>query len=436
MQQVRLLRIVMASPGDVAEEREVLDKVIAKLNRSTAADRGVRLEISRWETDAFPGFHPSGPQGLIDSVLQVENCDILIAIFWKRFGTPVPDAGSGTEHEIRAAVESWRQRERPDIMMYFNEKPWNPSTPEEVDQLRSVLWFKKNFPKEGLWWSYNGVNDFEDKVWNHLTQFLRNRVPLTAATAATQAAAEAEKVSQHAAPHEDIDLILAHFDDLAGSYEQMAPRPDWTPASWRSGSLRYRLALQHAGSGLSELQRIQRTDGAGAARAVALRNACSAALEELDRVRRHLNDLMDDRVSPWQRNDAARLFATHATRLNERLARIQTTVRERNQAAAVEAQPTEATREGTATASAATPNKTWRLGDLKLLFSKRLGDSWTDLANALDIPSYKQSAFRPGEEPAKILDWLSDRGELPLLRDALIRIDRKDLANELPEGLR
>ena len=41
-----------------------------------------------WETDAHPRLHPEGPQGLIDDILHPEDCDLLIGIFWKRFGTP------------------------------------------------------------------------------------------------------------------------------------------------------------------------------------------------------------------------------------------------------------------------------------------------------------------------------------------------------------
>ena len=41
------------------------------------------------ETDSAPGFHPEGPQGKIDADLGIANCDILVAIFWTKFGSPV-----------------------------------------------------------------------------------------------------------------------------------------------------------------------------------------------------------------------------------------------------------------------------------------------------------------------------------------------------------
>lgn len=77
MNQVRILRIVVASPGEVQAERDILPAVIEELNSGIARDRDLRLELARWETDAYPGFHLDGPQELIDSVLRIEDCDIL-----------------------------------------------------------------------------------------------------------------------------------------------------------------------------------------------------------------------------------------------------------------------------------------------------------------------------------------------------------------------
>jgi HEAT repeat protein len=177
MQQKPILRVVVASPGDVQAERDLLPGVIDELNRGIAADRNLSLELVRWETDAYPGFHLEGPQSLIDSVLKIEDCNILIGIFWKRFGTPVMDANSGTEHEFRTAYEAWRQKSSPQIMVYFNQKPYNPNSSKESEQWTQVLKFKENFPEGGLWWKYEGEADFERKLRNHLTQFIRNHHP-------------------------------------------------------------------------------------------------------------------------------------------------------------------------------------------------------------------------------------------------------------------
>jgi hypothetical protein len=180
MPKKTVCRIVVASPNDVQPERDLLPVIVAGLNRGIARDRRLSLEVARWETDAYPGFHPDGPQGLIDTVLGIEDCDILIGIFWKRFGAPVQDANSGSEHEFRLAHEAWKRTGRPQIMVYFKQQPYTPKTRDETDQWGQVLDFQSNFPKEGLWWPYRGRAQFEPLVRNHLTQFLGQQGPAPA----------------------------------------------------------------------------------------------------------------------------------------------------------------------------------------------------------------------------------------------------------------
>jgi len=79
MKPSHIIRIVLVSPGDVAEERKVMEAVIDEVNRCVAADRNLHLELSRWETDAYPGFHAEGPKGIIDPILRIEAGGYLVS---------------------------------------------------------------------------------------------------------------------------------------------------------------------------------------------------------------------------------------------------------------------------------------------------------------------------------------------------------------------
>ena len=120
--------MIVVSPGDVAEERDTVALVVDELNRQVARAHGCQLSLWRWETDARSGMHIAGPQGLIDERMQIGDSDIAIGIFWKRFGTPTAEAQSGTEHELRQAWDAWRENDRPDVMVYFCQRPWFPPT--------------------------------------------------------------------------------------------------------------------------------------------------------------------------------------------------------------------------------------------------------------------------------------------------------------------
>lgn len=172
--QPRILRLVVASPGDVTSERDLLPSVVEEVNRGVAADRGLHLVLTRWATDMHPGFHVEGPQGLIDPILNITDCDLVLGIFWKRFGMRTPYGYNDTEHEFGLAHQAWREKGRPQIFVYFNEKAYTPKSIAETEQWGQVLQFRERFPKEGLWWPYKGKIQFEKLVRNHLMNYIRS----------------------------------------------------------------------------------------------------------------------------------------------------------------------------------------------------------------------------------------------------------------------
>ena len=66
-------------------------------------------------------------------------------------------------------------------------------------------------------------------------------------------------------------------------------------------------------------------------------------------------------------------------------------------------------------------------GLAKLAFVRRLGDSWADLADVLEIPSWDRTGFPAGDRPRAIWEWLEARNRLAALPVALELIGRGDL---------
>jgi tetratricopeptide (TPR) repeat protein len=113
-----------------------------------------------------------GRRGLIDVAMRIEDADVVVGIFWKRFGTPTLDAGSGTEHELQRAWSAWRQNSRPQVMAYFCQRPHMPQSSAEAAQLQQLLSFRESMPEQQLWWTYTSTGDFEQAVREHLTAFV------------------------------------------------------------------------------------------------------------------------------------------------------------------------------------------------------------------------------------------------------------------------
>lgn len=68
----------------------------------------------------------------------------------------------------------------------------------------------------------------------------------------------------------------------------------------------------------------------------------------------------------------------------------------------------------------------------QLEFYERLGDSWRDLADILNISRHIVTTFTQGREPQAIWRWLVERDRLEKLPEALKVIDREDLVGLCP----
>jgi hypothetical protein len=172
---VKNVRVVVASPSDVKEERAITHRVADKLNDTLCPSLGIRVEVHMWENTSYPGVHAEGPQALIDPILSIEESDIFIGIFWKRFGTQTKSGLTGTEHEIRTAYDSWRGKNAPHIMIYFKQQAFKPSSKEEAEQWGKVLQFQQEISETTLSWNYVTTEEFEQVLENHLTKLLKEK---------------------------------------------------------------------------------------------------------------------------------------------------------------------------------------------------------------------------------------------------------------------
>jgi hypothetical protein len=161
----QIVRVVVVSPGDVQAERGSMDAVIKDVNQTLGYfSWNISVELSRWETDAHPALHLEGAQGVIDSDLKIEDCDVLIAIFWKRIGRPYKDGRvSNTEHEIETAYDAWKRRQHPQILLFFNQELY-PQSIEGLEQTKRVLELRSKWLDSGLPQDYTGTQEFSDRA--------------------------------------------------------------------------------------------------------------------------------------------------------------------------------------------------------------------------------------------------------------------------------
>src|SRR5688572_4331016 len=95
------IRIFVSSPGDCDEERQVLDRVVERINNDQDDNGGPRLKLFKWEVDVVPQIGRP-PQTVVDD--QTPLYDIYLGIMSSRFGGD-GTRESGTEVEFRKAVQ-------------------------------------------------------------------------------------------------------------------------------------------------------------------------------------------------------------------------------------------------------------------------------------------------------------------------------------------
>lgn len=80
--QATILNVMIASPSDVAEERQLIRDAIYEWNAIHSKQFGVMLNPVGWENNVAPQMG-SRPQEIINKRI-LNNSDILLAIFWTR----------------------------------------------------------------------------------------------------------------------------------------------------------------------------------------------------------------------------------------------------------------------------------------------------------------------------------------------------------------
>jgi tetratricopeptide (TPR) repeat protein len=219
-QSIRLLKIFIASPGDVKLEREKAREEILGL-QPVAQKLGYMLEAVGWETHATPGMGRS--QELINA--HVRECDLFIGILWRKFGSPTGEAESGTLEEFNLARERHTKEQAPEIMLYFREvHPDFLSDPGP--QLQKVLDLKKQI-EDGhlaLYQNYRDPEHFAHLLRQHLTKYLAKLVPAVEDRPVTATSASSVEPSDRSVETPPLSAFTEHLEYCCTAL-QKTPRP-------------------------------------------------------------------------------------------------------------------------------------------------------------------------------------------------------------------
>ena len=165
-----VIRVRIASPGDVVNERRLCRTVIDDWN-SMHAEQGVVLIPLGWDTDATPEMGDR-PQGVLNRQL-VEQADVLIGLFWTRLGTPTGEAESGTVEEIEECIKAGKP-----VRLYFSNTPVVPGSIDlgQFERLRDA---RADFETRGYVGSFASEHELYRLLMADLTRTVRDHFGLS-----------------------------------------------------------------------------------------------------------------------------------------------------------------------------------------------------------------------------------------------------------------
>ena len=178
---LRQIKVFVASPRDIEPEREIVKRVVEKLNKVWEPQKGIVLKVLDWRENVTPWLDKPPERTLLEQ-LPVDSWDLFIGIIWSRLGTPTgdshPGAGpfrSGTEQEFVLAYESSRTLGKPRILFYRCTRPI-PTDKLDADQYKLVQEFFDEFQRGGkyfgLYSRYETEEEFAELVDIHLLNAL------------------------------------------------------------------------------------------------------------------------------------------------------------------------------------------------------------------------------------------------------------------------
>lgn len=156
-----LIKLFLASPGDVHDERAIAREIVERLNRTLGRQLGCVVDLYGWE-DRAPAY--GRPQQQIN--VDVDGADVVVGLLRSRWGSPSGTHTSGFAEEIERAMDRRRATGAPDIMLYFLHAPNGRDQP--VADLRSELIAGKELLFKELGEHERFADEFHDALIEHI----------------------------------------------------------------------------------------------------------------------------------------------------------------------------------------------------------------------------------------------------------------------------
>jgi len=188
----RDFRIFISSPADVRPERLIAARVVERLAREFSHHYHVHAVL--WEREPLvAGAH------FQERIVPPRETDIAVFILWSRMGVPLPEEKylgpltrkrvTGTEWEFEDALSAYRQKQRPEVLLYRKKVELTGSFDDEeavrerLTQKKQVEDFLNRWTRSAdgqsftaASWEFDSAAGFEELLEHHLRELMRRQL--------------------------------------------------------------------------------------------------------------------------------------------------------------------------------------------------------------------------------------------------------------------
>lgn len=158
----RVIKVFLASPMDLTEEREIFMKNLEKINETLGQQLHLQYQVVSWERDVIPDIGDDA-QDVVNAQIEMDY-DVFVAIFRNRIGTPTKRAISGTVEEYQRALAYRCSNPRLRFELYFFK---NREDSPEIGAL------KERVKQDGvLFMEPDSKDSFELMVYRHFAKLM------------------------------------------------------------------------------------------------------------------------------------------------------------------------------------------------------------------------------------------------------------------------
>lgn len=198
----RIIKVFLASPGDLVDERRAAKAIVEEENKNHAFKTGYQIDLVGWEDTVAQARRA---QAAIN--VELNQCDYFVGMMYKKWGSLPGKKGhpytSGFEEEFRISDERRLRTGKPEMSLIFKKLSPDQLADQGPD-LTKVVRLRKEIQesKEYTYQEFDELRDFETKFRAIVAKFLSDQIEIDRAAETTELA----KSTQPIASSEDSEM--------------------------------------------------------------------------------------------------------------------------------------------------------------------------------------------------------------------------------------